>query len=305
MTDTATLTFWDHAAELRYALIKTLFIIFLGIITAFCFYQEIFAFLTQPLTTTFDATALQQQEILRKRIANPGPNDQIYTVSPNAKVTNLPSTIHQVAPNAYRIPPGDFLEVDSLSSPKNNLVILGPLDGIIAGLKTSFWVGLVGTSPLWIYFILQFLIPALHPHERKLLLPFIGLSFLFLTFGLLFAFYLTLPAANAYLEAFNRGIGINMWSVESYLSFTIGLLLANAFAFEMFVLLLFLVHFGILTADFMISKRRHTIVAAFIIGALLTPPDIPTQLMLAIPLIGMYELAILYARFRKSYFTRT
>lgn len=303
---TETYTFWEHAAELRNTLIKVLFIILLGVTVAFCYYQEVFSLLTYPLRATFDNTALQRQEIRKERIYNPGPNERHYIPPGPVVFANSSKGTQELGSQSYLIPPGEHLEIE-IVSPGNKLVILGPLDGFMAGLKTSFWVGLVGTSPIWLFFILQFLIPALQPNERRLLVPFLILSCLFLIFGLLFAFFITLPAANSYLQTFNQGIGINLWSIESYMSYTVTLLLANAFAFEMFVVLLCLVHFGILNAKGMISKRRHMIVAAFIIGALLTPPDVLTQLLLAFPLIGLYELAILYARFleKKRYLART
>ncbi len=68
-------------------------------------------------------------------------------------------------------------------------------------------------------------------------------------------FFVTIPLANQYLQLFNEGIGINLWTLSSYLDYTVALLLANAFGFEGAVILLFLVHFGILSADAMINKR--------------------------------------------------
>ena len=85
-----------------------------------------------------------------------------------------------------------------------------------------------------------------------------------------------------------------------YLDYTIFLLLANGLAFELCVLGLFAVHLGLVTAEGLLAKRRVAIVGAFILGALLTPPDVLTQIMLAIPLIVLYEGIILYARLKRS-----
>ncbi len=85
-----------------------------------------------------------------------------------------------------------------------------------------------------------------------------------------------------------------------YLDYTLVLFLGHAIAFEISLLLLFMVHFGVLSLELLISKRRYMIVGAFIVGAVLTPPDVPTQLMLAIPLIGIYEIAIIYGKIRRK-----
>jgi len=180
------------------------------------------------------------------------------------------------------------------ASLSTELVLLGPTDGLIAALKVAFWVGLATTSPLWTYTLLQFLLPAMNHRERHFIFPFLLLSFTLVPLGLLFAYFFTIPLANQYLFAFNESIGVNCWSFTNYLDYTVILLLGHALAFEAVAALLLLVHLGAITATWLASKRRYFIILAFIIGAILTPPDIISQACLALPLIGFYELAILY-----------
>jgi len=295
--NSAALPFWDHAADLRRSLLKSLCIIVAGALCAFMFYQEVFAFLTYPLHKVYDTSAIQHQHILTERIYNPSVENRSYSIPSNGRVISLSQGTQEIVPGKFQIPPKGHIEVDLIAS-QNHLIFLGPLDGIMTSIKTSFWIGLVGTSPLWILFIIQFIAPALHSHEKRLIFPFLVLSLLFLISGLLFAYFITIPAANHYLLGFNQEMGMNLWSVSNYLDFTLSLLLANAFAFEICIVLLLFVHYGILSAETLSSKRRHMIVMAFIIGAVLTPPDVFTQLMLAIPLILLYEIAILYARIK-------
>ena len=101
-----------------------------------------------------------------------------------------------------------------------------------------------------------------------------------------------------YLFNFNDQLGINRWSLAFYMDYTTLLLLSNALAFEIFAIILLLVHYRLLKAYQMKSKRRHVIVAAFILGAILTPPDIISQLLLALPLILLYEMTIIYSYLR-------
>lgn len=190
-------------------------------------------------------------------------------------------------------------QIFSSNSTNSSLVILGPLDGFLTTLKICLWVGAVGTSPFWLFVLFRFLSPGMRAGEKQLIIPFLAISALFILIGMSFAFWVTIPVANQYLMAFNQGIGINLWTLSQYLDYTLFLLLANGLAFELCAIGLFSVHLGIVSADSLISKRRYAIVGALILGALLTPPDVLTQLMLAIPLMGLYEIVILFARMRK------
>lgn len=288
------LTFWGHIAELRRALIASFIIISCGIVGAFFSYQYLIPIFTKPLQSEFHTEVIQ-----RERIINTTNKERTYTLPSHTTIVQpLPSGAIQQSHNTFLIPPGGILYLEHTQQ-KPSLVMLSPLEGMITSFKMSFWIGLIGTSPLWMFFILRFLMPALSPKERTLLFPFLTLSILFLLLGLMFAYFITIPFANSYLQLFNAEIGTNLWTLSHYMDYTLMLLLATAFVFELCLLLLFLVHFGIFTPEALIDKRRHMIVAAFILGAILTPPDVLTQFLLAIPLIGLYELTILYGRIRK------
>jgi sec-independent protein translocase protein TatC len=294
-------TFWGHASELRRVLVRAAIVVVLGMCCTLFFYQELFSVLTSPLQKVAESrlpTALNQQEIKRIRIFNSGMEERFYMLASDARTSAFSIGVREVEPDRFLIPSGGYLELDQFISQKEELIILGPVDGMLASLKISFLVSLIGTSPIWLFMLLQFLAPALHVQERRLVLPFLVLSYGFLAAGCLFAFFVTIPLANKYFALFNEGIGVNFWTLNHYIDYTVALLISGALVFELGVVLLFLVHFGVLTAEVLQNKRRHAIVAAFIIGAVLTPPDVLTQLMLAIPLIVLYEASILYARLR-------
>lgn len=180
------------------------------------------------------------------------------------------------------------------------LLILGPIEGLTLVFKSCFWLSLAGTAPIWVWIWLQFILPGMQAHEKALVLPFIIFSFLCLTGGCLMAYFCTLPIANQYLSLFNSSIGQNAWTLANYVNYVLLLCLGHAIAAELAFFLLLLVHFRFLGSEWLISKRRYMIVAAFILGALLTPPDVLTQLLLAIPLMGIYEIAIWYAKIRSK-----
>ncbi|MEI8365511.1 MAG: twin-arginine translocase subunit TatC [Parachlamydiaceae bacterium] len=182
-----------------------------------------------------------------------------------------------------------------------HLVLLGPLEGILVAMKVSFWTGIVVSSPLWLWMFMRFVTPGLRLKEQKLTLSFILISVALIAIGGAFAFFITIPLANNYLFSFNQNVGVNLWSLENYLNYSLFLILANGAAFELGAIGIFAVRLGFLTTETLVAKRRHAILGAFIVATLLTPPDVLTQLLLAFPLIGLYEGLIVYARLRRSY----
>ncbi|MCB1112745.1 MAG: twin-arginine translocase subunit TatC [Chlamydiales bacterium] len=183
------------------------------------------------------------------------------------------------------------------------LYLFSPLDGISVTIKLCFWVGLAVSSPIWCFFLFEFLSPGLNIKEKRVFIPFFTLSSLFFFGGMAFAHYVTIPLANGYLLALNNQIGQNLWSLSAYIDYALLLYLANGIAFESCLILLFLVHFGICTAPFMVQKRKPVIISIFVISALLTPPDVVTQLLMALPLLLIYEGAIIYSRLKAPLFS--
>lgn len=182
-------------------------------------------------------------------------------------------------------------------TPNAELFLFGPVDGFIAVFRLSFWLGVLGTSPYWLSGLIRFVTPAFKKDEKRWVPVFFLLSGLFISIGCVICIKFTLPLASNYLYAFNGEIGSNLWGFTAYLDFVLMLLFSHGIAFELGALLLFLIHLEILNGAFLVEKRRHAMVGALVVGALLTPPDILTQLFIAIPLYGFYELGILYSRY--------
>lgn len=178
--------------------------------------------------------------------------------------------------------------------------LFSPQEGFLALFKIAFWIGFLGTSPYWILGILKFIQPALRGKIRRLLPGFTFLSLLFISSGIALCLFVTLPLTNQFFYDFNQSIGTNLWGFEAYVDFLLLLTFAHAAAFEIGALLLFLIHTGILHWKTLSKKRNHAILFSLIIGAVLTPPDVLTQLMIALPLMGFYELAILWGKIQQG-----
>lgn len=292
-------SFWDHVSALRHTLGRMLLVITIGVFISFCFHQPIIRGLTSPVAQAYFQIrkADSPEKIETFRFLNTTTSSKIFTLPKEAIGTPLLSEgVSALKDGSYQVPSGSSLSYSLPQPSSTQLAILGPLDGVFIALKVSFWMGLVATSPLWLWIGLQFVLPALTGQEKRLILPFFLLSYTLVSIGILFTFYLTIPLSNSYLLAFNEAIGVNLWSLSHYLDYTLLLLLANGLAFELGAVGLICVHLGLIRAEWLSQKRRAAIVLAFIIGALLTPPDVLTQLMLAVPLIVFYEILIVYAR---------
>ena len=181
---------------------------------------------------------------------------------------------------------------------KAELVVLGPIDGIGIVLRVCFWCGLLATSPLWLFEVFRFVTPGLHRKERRLLVPFLFLSLVFLLSGMAFAYFVTLPLANEFFFHFNASLGRNLWSLANYYDYTLFLFLANGLAFEICAIFFLLVHYGVINSRWIAKRRRVVYLSIWILSALLTPPDVFTQLMLALPITCVFEGVGLYARWK-------
>lgn len=176
------------------------------------------------------------------------------------------------------------------------LALFTPQEGMMAVFRLSFFAGLILTSPYWLFSLVGFIKPGLKDSERVALPVFIGLSFLFILCGSVLCLKISLPFATSYLYQFNAQFGVNIWGFSAYLDYTLLLLLAHALVFEMGVFLLLLIHLGAIHWESLAEKRRHAVIAALIMGAIISPPDVLTQVMIALPLYGFLELAILWGK---------
>lgn len=282
-------TIWEHIDDLRRSLLRSIIVIGIVFIIVLGFYQSVF----KVFTDIRIESEFPKQKLERFQIINQTPSDQMFSLPINSKVI---SGNQANDTGNYKLGPGEVLVYDQpLESP---LLIMGPIEGLILVFKASFWISLVLSSPFLGWIWLQFALPGIRKQERAILIPFLLGSMACLSLGCLVAYFVTLPMANNYLSLFNDSIGQNAWTLSHYVNYVLFLCLGHAVAGEIALLLFILVHYSCLSPEWLISKRRVVIVGIFILSALLTPPDVLTQLFLAFPLMGIYEMAIWYAKMR-------
>lgn len=287
-------TFWDHIDELRKAILRALVVIGIGFIGTLFFYES----LVQMITPTSNSNDPLIKETLQlERVYNQTGKTVLFQLPHKAQIAN--PTIKAINQNLFEIPPKHSLDY-LISTPDSKLILLSPIEGMLQVFKLSFWTSLAVTSPIWILILLNFISPGLRTHEKWILLPFIFCSLIVMFLAILIAQSGTIPIANHYLETFNSSIGQNFWSFTHYVDYVLVVICGHIIAAELCLVLVFGVHFQLITAEWLVSKRRYMIVLAFVLGAALTPPDVITQLMMAIPLVVIYEIAILYGKIRQK-----
>ena len=179
---------------------------------------------------------------------------------------------------------------------------LKPTEGFMLSMKLSFVAGIVVSFPLLLLFILQFVLPGLHSHEKRVLWPAMSVGFgLFLT-GTAFAYYLVLPRALLFFAQWSGDMGIsNDWRIGEYISFATQFTLLFGLSFELPVVVMVFVKLGLLSYETMSRTRSYAIVAIFVAAAVLTPtPDALTLCLMALPMIVLYEICIWLAYFDRK-----
>jgi sec-independent protein translocase protein TatC len=162
---------------------------------------------------------------------------------------------------------------------------------------TKLMVGIVGgfllSLPLTFYQLWLFIAPGLHDHERRFVLPFVALSTLCFLAGAAFCYEFVLPVAFTFFSGEFQSLNVApQIRMEEYLSFTIKFLLVFGAIFELPILSYFLARGGLLTHRWLLEKIRYSVVVIFIVAAILTPPDVVSQLLMAGPLLVLYALCI-------------
>lgn len=180
-----------------------------------------------------------------------------------------------------------------LTSPfPDQLVFLALPEGFLVRLKISLFAGLILGLPIIFYQIWQFVVPGLLEKERKYIPTVVVISTVCFLIGAAFARFIMIPIAIRFLMSFETADLVGTIRVNNYLSFIITLIIVFGIVFEMPILAFFLTRIGLITPQFLRSKRRYGIVVILILAALLTPPDIVSQVLLGGPMIVLYEISI-------------
>jgi sec-independent protein translocase protein TatC len=176
---------------------------------------------------------------------------------------------------------------------KPALVFTSLPDSFLLSLKVAFAAGLFVSFPVVIYQIWAFVAPGLYRKEKSWVVPFMLSSTLCFLVGASFAYFVIIPLAFKFLISYTTGILTPMITINEYIGFIVKILLAFGLVFEMPVMAWVGAKMGFLTPRFLWDKMRYSIVIIFIVAAVLTPPDVVSQVLMALPLLLLYFISIL------------
>ncbi|MBW1778114.1 MAG: twin-arginine translocase subunit TatC [Deltaproteobacteria bacterium] len=178
----------------------------------------------------------------------------------------------------------------------DKLVFTGLPEAFFSYLKVAFLSGIMLAAPVIIYEFWMFVAPGLYHKEKRILLPIVFLSSLFFVGGALFGYFVVFPFGFQFFLSFATETIRPLPSMKEYLSFASKLLLAFGLVFELPLLLTFMSRLGLVSVAFLKKNRKYAFLLFFVMAAILTPPDVVTQVMMGLPMIVLYEISILGAR---------
>ena len=177
-----------------------------------------------------------------------------------------------------------------------SLIFISVAEAFFTYMKVAFIAGLILASPFVLYQIWAFVAPGLYQKEKRYVIPFVLGGSLFFAMGVLFGYYVAIPIGFKFLLGYATDFIKPMPSMKEYLSFSIKFLLAFGLVFEFPVVLVLLSRIGVIDAKMLARQRKYAILLIFVFAAVMTPPDFISQVLMALPLMGLYELSILLSK---------
>jgi len=295
-------SFLEHLEDFRWVLIKSL--VALGIAMLLCLIagNYVVEILKRPLDKaeiTFPGT----NKVVTVRFGTnrigvfqlTADQEQVLNLGTNrfVAVEVLPQTLgtNQVLGWRINADPG---AADSAQKLRVELINLKPVGGFVVAIQVALYGGMVLAGPFLFYFAAAFIFPALKMKERKYVYRGLGFGVGLFLIGVTFCYFILMPFALAASQKYSHWLGFTafQWNAEDYISFVCKFMLGMGLGFQMPVIILTLVKIGVLGHSTLAKARRYMIVINLILGAVLTTPEVLTQVMMFIPLQLLYEVSI-------------
>ena len=175
------------------------------------------------------------------------------------------------------------------------LIATNVISPILVPLKITLMAAFMLALPVVLYQVWAFVAPGLYSHEKRLVLPLVVSSTILFVAGVAFCYFLVIPGMSKFIQAFAPSAITAAPDIEQYFGFVLTLFLVFGIAFEVPIAVIVLARIGVVTLDQLRKARGYFIVGAFIVAAVVTPPDVISQLALAVPMCILYELGIVAA----------
>lgn len=295
--------FLEHLEDLRWTLVKSVTAVILGMLICLIAGRYLVAFLMWPLNMAERVFLSSKSEVAIMMGTN-------VLARGNPEELGMKSVFGTNTPHALQIVPLQFgsntilaLQVvtnEDIVPPQKMVVIknYSPIEGIMVALKLALFGGLVVSFPFVMYFIGQFVLPALHVHEKRILFKAVGFSGGLFILGVAFCYFIVVVFALGATVQFSQwlGFGADEWRADAYLSFIVKFMLGMGLAFQLPVIILLLVRIGLLDYEKLKGFRSYAFVANLVLSAVVTPSGDPfTMLIMALPLHLLYEISTFIA----------
>ena len=294
-------SFWEHFEDLRKALIRSAIAVGIALVICLLFADKLIQVLEYPLrnidlfekpkpTVSFviGSTKLGPYVVDRDQFAGLPPGEVPHAVF---QVGAAQVGQEQVATLKLLPPQADSPGNSSLRVKLHNF---GPAEGFFIAFHVSFYAAMIVAAPFWMFFMGSFIMPALNVRERQAIFPWVGWSFLLFIIGVVGTYFILLPISLRASVAYSDLLGFEGydWRADDYISFVTHFILGMGLGCQFPIGVLFLVKIGLLTHKQLAHYRRHVVVLSFILGAVMTTPEVITQVAMAVPLYLLYEICI-------------
>lgn len=294
-----TKSFLEHLEDLRWVLMKCAGAIAVTFLLCLFAAPTLVKVLTWPLERAEKIQTVKEPTVSFHLGTNTLGSYKLPAAQSNLFGTNL-HTVLELVPvtigtnSLLGLQPSTNQALAFANEKKINLVNLGPAAAFFLAVQIALYGGIALASPFLFYFIGGFVFPALKVHEKKYTYSGLAVGMLLFLIGVSFCYFVLMPVALKAAAQYSEWMGFqaNTWRAEEYISFVCKFILGMGLGFELPVVLLVLVKIGILDYKMLAGFRRYMIVINLILGAVLTTPEVITQILMAIPLQLLYELTI-------------
>ena len=266
---TGDMGFLEHLEELRWRILRAMAALIVGSILCFSFSDYLMDLLIQPY------------------------EEAVLSIENEQKLDAITSVESFLKGMFYDNEPSVQADASIVEIPSHRrLQALRPMTYFFISIQVALLGGLLIALPIIFLEIWKFIAPGLLKNERSLIIPIVSSSVFCFTLGGAIAYFLVLPMGLRFFLALEPPDMTSQWAADEYVGFVIRLLFGFGLVFEMPVITLLLAKAGLITSKLMRQYRRYAIIGIFVVAAFITPPDPVSQLMMAMPLLFLYEISI-------------
>ncbi len=291
-------SFWGHLNDLRAALIRSVVVIGIALVVCLFLSPWIVRVLMYPLERMHMFDRPRPTVTLQIGDTKLGPFEVTRENFPGLPPGDAPNVVFRVGTATVGKEQVATLTIDPAAKPAETSGIrlhnFSPTEGFMVAFHVAIYAALAVSSPFWIFFMGGFILPALNLKERSVIFSWLGWSCVLFLAGVLSTYFVLLPVALRASVQYSQLLGFSSqdWRADEYINFVCKFIFGMGLGFQFPLVVLFLVKIGVLTHAHLTKYRRHVAVLSLILGAVLTTPEVVTQVAMAIPLYLLYEVCI-------------